>query len=471
MVPSNAERSVTLKLEFQLPGTALQVGGWISLEPTLGTHQHWGKAQATDPKGRNFLGVRAPKWATYAAQIDPRGCDIRLTLTSGQALPGDSITLVFGDMTEGSPGWSVAAVPDSLEYFVRVCPDPELPGRTYVDAQSYRITAEYEIGDSPAQRAHNGTHLFKAIRMSPQETLPEPGSGVITVPGISIPGLPANCLMVAPYKQAGPYFERWPVHAYCELVHVTEGRATFFVDSQHYALCAGRTLLIKAKRAHATRVAADQSFTGIYIHFAAHSMFHEIERIDESVLAAHRPEREHHLGPLFQSVLTENVEMKRGAPNAADAVLNLILVQCFRIAGTAAPGDGEQAADEAGSPLKRISSACSQYISTHFHEPLTLSRVAGAICVSSFYLSHVFSQYMGITFTEYLTDVRMHYARSMLAESGRSIGEIADRTGYSDVYYFSKVFKRYHAIPPGVYRKQLLSGEELPRPANVASGA
>jgi len=91
--------------------------------------------------------------------------------------------------------------------------------------------------------------------------------------------------------------------------------------------------------------------------------------------------------------------------------------------------------------------------------------------VSPFYLSHVFSQYMGVTFTEYLTDVRMHHARTMLVESGRSIGEIADRTGYSDVYYFSKVFKRHHTMPPGMYRKRALGRGRTPAEQSAAEPA
>jgi len=465
-----ADRHVTLRLAFTLPETALQVGGWISLEPTLGTHQRWGKAQATDPAGRNYLTISVPKWAAYAVQVDPRGHEIRLTLKDGQALPGDTITLVFGDTAKGGPGWSVAAIPDALEYFIRVCPDPELPKRTYVEAQSYGITEEYEMG-SLQPRFGRGARSLKAVRACPGERILKPEEGVMNVPGISIPGLSVNCLMVGPFLQVGPFFERWLLHPYCELVHASEGRATFSVDARNYNLSAGRTLLIKANRPHATRVAAGQSFRGIYIHFAAHSMYHEIERIDAGILAAHRPERDKSLGPFFQRVLDENMDMKRGAPNAADAVLNLILVECFRIGGVAGPEVGQEPAHEKASSLKRISADCSRYINTHFHEPLTLARVAGAIRVSSFYLSHVFSQYMGITFTEYLTDVRMHHARTMLAEADRTIGEIADRIGYSDVYYFSKVFKRYHYLPPGAYRKRLLSGEGIPQPLRGASSA
>ena len=75
------------------------------------------------------------------------------------------------------------------------------------------------------------------------------------------------------------------------------------------------------------------------------------------------------------------------------------------------------------------------------------------ICVSPFYLSHVFSKYTGSTFTEYLTDIRMNHARVLLTQTDLSIRRVADRVGYPDGYYFTKVFKKRFAAPPGRYRK------------------
>ena len=46
----------------------------------------------------------------------------------------------------------------------------------------------------------------------------------------------------------------------------------------------------------------------------------------------------------------------------------------------------------------------------------------------------------------------MRRARMLLTESGNSIGWIADRLGYRDVYFFSRQFKRFHGKSPTAFR-------------------
>ena len=51
----------------------------------------------------------------------------------------------------------------------------------------------------------------------------------------------------------------------------------------------------------------------------------------------------------------------------------------------------------------------------------------------------------------------MDRARVLLTETDLSIRQVADRVGYPDVYYFSKVFKKRFSAPPGRYRKSVTS--------------
>jgi two-component system response regulator YesN len=83
-----------------------------------------------------------------------------------------------------------------------------------------------------------------------------------------------------------------------------------------------------------------------------------------------------------------------------------------------------------------------EYIRGHFGENLTLESVARQVFLSPYYLSHLFSEELGITFVEYLTSVRMEKARELLSGTSRSIVEIANQVGYEDASYFGKVFKK-----------------------------
>jgi len=85
-------------------------------------------------------------------------------------------------------------------------------------------------------------------------------------------------------------------------------------------------------------------------------------------------------------------------------------------------------------------------------ENISLNSVAQAINISANYLSALFSQKMGISFVEYLTQKRMEKAKQLLRQSSRRSGEIAYEVGYKDPRYFSFVFKKTQGCTPRSYR-------------------
>ena len=94
-----------------------------------------------------------------------------------------------------------------------------------------------------------------------------------------------------------------------------------------------------------------------------------------------------------------------------------------------------------------------QYIDQHYtEESISLNSVAKAINVSTNYLSAIFSQTVGQSFVEYLTQKRMTRAKQFLRQSNRRTGEIAAEVGYKDPRYFSFVFKKTQGCTPREYR-------------------
>ena len=83
---------------------------------------------------------------------------------------------------------------------------------------------------------------------------------------------------------------------------------------------------------------------------------------------------------------------------------------------------------------------------------ISLNSVAQAINISANYLSAVFSQKMGVSFVEYLTQKRMARARQLLRQTGKRSGEIAYEVGYKDPRYFSFVFKKTQGCTPKAFR-------------------
>lgn len=69
------------------------------------------------------------------------------------------------------------------------------------------------------------------------------------------------------------------------------------------------------------------------------------------------------------------------------------------------------------------------------------------------YMNRVFKKVNGKTVFRYLTQVRIQHARLLLQNTSMKVGEIGKQVGFPDEYYFSRVFKKYVGVSPGVYAK------------------
>lgn len=85
--------------------------------------------------------------------------------------------------------------------------------------------------------------------------------------------------------------------------------------------------------------------------------------------------------------------------------------------------------------------------------PLTLGELATAACVSPSYLSRVFRKQYGCAPGAALELVRLERARTMLARSNLTIGQVAGACGFADPLYFSRRFRAAHGIAPSAYRE------------------
>lgn len=107
----------------------------------------------------------------------------------------------------------------------------------------------------------------------------------------------------------------------------------------------------------------------------------------------------------------------------------------------------------ASSQFRSLLKQAVAYIDHHFtDETLSLNQVAREVNISANYLSAVFSQEMGATFTEYVTGKRMDLAKNLLRTTDKRSGEVAAAVGYKDPHYFSFLFKKIQGCTPRDYR-------------------
>ncbi len=95
-----------------------------------------------------------------------------------------------------------------------------------------------------------------------------------------------------------------------------------------------------------------------------------------------------------------------------------------------------------------------QYLRANFHEKITLADISERFFVSSVTVCNYFKNYLGVTFGEYLTNLRITKAKELLLTTKKSMEEIALLLGLGSANYFGLFFKKHTGLSPLQYRKQ-----------------
>lgn len=93
------------------------------------------------------------------------------------------------------------------------------------------------------------------------------------------------------------------------------------------------------------------------------------------------------------------------------------------------------------------------YMMHHYREQISLSQLANYAFVSETYLSAEFSRLTGYTLVSFLNLLRLNASKELLTTTDTPLGEIALSVGITDVFYYSRLFKRFFGVTPGQYRK------------------
>lgn len=93
------------------------------------------------------------------------------------------------------------------------------------------------------------------------------------------------------------------------------------------------------------------------------------------------------------------------------------------------------------------------YIKQHYKEQISLDEVAHSAHLSVSRLSHIFKEQTGLTIIDYVTKVRIEYAKELLISTNKNCTEICFDTGYNNQSYFTRTFKEVSGVTPRQFRE------------------
>ena len=94
-----------------------------------------------------------------------------------------------------------------------------------------------------------------------------------------------------------------------------------------------------------------------------------------------------------------------------------------------------------------------QYVEENYNTALSTRDIAGRFFMNTSYFSKLFHEQMGCTFSNYLINARVEKAKMMLTQTNMKLYDIAEAVGYTNVQYFSTIFKEKEGLTPSAFRQ------------------
>ena len=95
------------------------------------------------------------------------------------------------------------------------------------------------------------------------------------------------------------------------------------------------------------------------------------------------------------------------------------------------------------------------YLHKNFKDNITLEEIANYSAFSPHYVSQLFHTETSYTITQYITNLRLEYAKNLLFSTDHSIAEICTQCGFHSFAHFLRCFKKLYGISPSKFRQKL----------------
>lgn len=248
-----------------------------------------------------------------------------------------------------------------------------------------------------------------------------------------------------------------PIHWHdeIELIVIQKGRGTVLVDFNRYLVSAGDIVVVLPGHLHSIDQAFEDSMEYENILFRSDLLFSRTEDICTSaylrpLITGNLPVDCHiHPGLCYYEEFSHVIQsidlLCQKRPVGYQLAVKGHLFQLFFLLLSSqtkkAPSKTERKS------LEKIKFII-HYVEEHYSEPITVEQMASLCYYSSSHFMKFFKTHMGVSFIQYLNDYRLTMARRLLATCTYSVLEVAQQTGFENLSYFNRLFKRKYGITP-----------------------
>lgn len=231
-----------------------------------------------------------------------------------------------------------------------------------------------------------------------------------------------------------------------ELLFVRSGVLGMFEGDRRFTVRAGEALLIRPGRKHGGTVPYSANLSFYWLHFHAVSSRRSPGNGTSDVLLpqharVNRPDR---LIEFWRRFLDDRAS-GRATPLSGSLLVALILEE---VAATNQRSDSTLAIG-----AETLVARAEEFVTTHFHQPISAGDVADHLDCNPDYLGRVFRQRRKLTLTEFINNIRLQHARQLLMDRANSIDSVAREVGFNEAGYFCRLFRQSEGQTPSAFRR------------------
>jgi len=248
--------------------------------------------------------------------------------------------------------------------------------------------------------------------------------------------------------------EHFHLHQDYEIFYLFEGEKIFLINGMELVAKKETLLFINKNVLHKT-IANDHNYQRIVINFRDSFILEEDQHLI-SILFKQGPlmlslNNQPSFSFLLDKMLTEYHINYSNSNRYLQLLLSQFLLECERLLHQQKPlqKDSTRVYHQ-----HEIVDDIISHINENYYKSLTLTILAEIFYLHEQYVSKLFKQSIGCSFTEYLNAVRITEAKRLLSETNLKINQITKRVGYTNHVHLWRIFKKLTGISPNEYREQ-----------------
>ena len=223
------------------------------------------------------------------------------------------------------------------------------------------------------------------------------------------------------------------------LMYVTDGEMNFALNSVKGTIRSGQFMLIPPETVYFFKTPENKTVSYFWLHFTGSQAENFLIKCRLNPCRLYDAGLHQTLFDLWRKMWSELILQDSLFNEVSTSLLKEILSYFSRYAHS--------------NSISQVFSKSIVYIHENYSGDISVSELAEKenLCLTSY--RKQFREVFGVTAKEYIIDVRLNHASRLLLESDMKTKEIAATVGYSDVYYFSRIFKKKLGVSPSAFRK------------------